>query len=150
MFDRDLAFLYKVTTGALNQAVKRNRARFPDDFMFQLNKSEFKNWISQIVISGMASVSGQMGIRRIPYVFTEQGVAMLSSVLKSETAIQVNVQIIRTFVRIRELVVSNKELRNKLEELEKRYDSKFEAIFNVIKNLLNQPEYPVKEIGFKE
>lgn len=107
MFDFDLAALYGVATKALIQAVKRKRERFPEDFMFQLNKSKMENWRSHFVTSNPAA---PMGLRRPPYAFTEQGVAMLSSVLNSKLAIQVNVAIMRTFVRLREMIISNKEL----------------------------------------
>ncbi|MBK7668393.1 MAG: ORF6N domain-containing protein [Sphingobacteriaceae bacterium] len=116
MIDRDLARLYGVETRVLNQAVKRNVRRFPDDFMFKLTPSEFENWISQFVISN----SEKMGMRKPPLVFTEQGVAMLSSVLNSETAIDVNIQIIRIFTRMRQLLVSHKDLLLKIEQIEKR------------------------------
>jgi len=124
MLDRDLAVLYGVKTQALNQAVKRNLRRFPEDFMFRLTHTEATNWISQFVMSKKQ----RMGIRRQPYVFTEQGVAMLSSVLKSERAIDVNIQIMRTFTKLREMLSSNHLLRKKLEELEKKYDSHFKVI----------------------
>ena len=103
MFDRDLAELYQVQTGVLNQAVKRNLERFPEDFMFQLTSEETKNWISQIVISNKE----KMGLRKMPYVFTDLGIAMLSSVLHSKTAIQVNIQIMRTFSKIRDMLSNN-------------------------------------------
>ncbi len=151
MFDRDLADLYGVETGALNQAVKRNKGRFPEDFMFQLNQAEFKIWRSQIVISNLANYREKMGIRRIPHVFTEQGVAMLSSVLKSKQAVQVNIQIMRTFTKIREMLVSNKDLRERIEALEKKYDKHFKKVFEAINNLLfakeQQPPRPL--IGFR-
>ncbi|MBI3626483.1 ORF6N domain-containing protein [Candidatus Uhrbacteria bacterium] len=153
MLDKYLARLYRVSTSALNQAVKRNIKRFPSDFMFRLNVGEMKIWISQIVISGEANFRQKIGIRRSPYVFTEQGVAMLSSVLKSAMAIQVNIQIIRTFAKIRELVASNKELREKIEKLENKYDAQFKQVFEVIKSLLMTDEPllppPTQEIGFK-
>ncbi len=150
MFDRDLAILYGVETRNLNQAVKRNIDRFPEDFMFQLNSSEFRAWKSQIVISN----SEKMGLRKIPYVFTEQGVAMLSSVLKSKRAIQVNIQIMRTFTKIREMIISNKELRLKMEDLERKYDNKFQVVFDAIKGLLlaqaeEKSNIDNKKIGFK-
>jgi hypothetical protein len=168
MLDRDLAELYGVETRTLNQAVMRNKDRFPADFMFQLNKEESdalryqfgtldndrsrsqfvilnKSLRSQIV----TSKRGQ-NIKYLPYVFTEQGVAMLSSVLNSKIAIQVNIQIIRTFTRIRELIISNKELRIKLEELEKKTDKRFEAVFKVITKLIADPETKnKKKIGFR-
>jgi hypothetical protein len=131
MFDRDLAELYQVETRTLNQAVKRNIDRFPKDFMFQLNKKEFENWRSQIVMSN----SDKMGLRRKPYVFTEQGVAMLSSVLNSKRAVQVNIAIMRVFVNVRKIVSANKEALTKLNRLEDRVESqgkKIKTIFDVI------------------
>ncbi len=145
MLDRDLSSLYGVTTGALNQAVKRNSERFPEDFMFQLSAQEMRIWISQFVISK----STQKGIRQPPYAFTEQGVAMLSSVLKSKQAIQVNIQIMRTFTKIREMLVSNKELREKIEGIEKKYDEQFNVVFAAIKQILDPPEDPKPKIGFR-
>lgn len=141
IFDKDLAELYGVETKVLNQAVKRNIKRFPKDFMFQLSKKESVIWSevnlrSQIVTS--SSVHG--GQRYLPFAFTEQGIAMLSSVLKSETAIEVNIQIIRTFTKLREMLSSNSELRNKIEEIEKNFNSKFEIVFRAIKELLSEPK----------
>lgn len=162
MIDRDLAELYGVETKVLNQAVRRNIRRFPDDFMFQLNGKESLLWEphplrSQFVTSGLRSQIGISrrrwgGRRYAPYVFTEQGVAMLSSVLKSERAIMVNVQIMRTFTKIREMIVSNKELREKIEKLERNYDSKFKVVFQAIKQLMipKNPNQPVHEIGFRK
>jgi hypothetical protein len=123
----------------LVQAVKRNIDRFPDDFMFQLSAVEFKNLKSQIVISSWG------GARAIPYAFTEQGVAMLSSVLRSPKAIQVNIEIMRAFVKLREMLASNKELARKLEELEKKYDKQFAVVFTAIRRLMEPP--PVKPRG---
>ncbi len=145
MIDRDLAELYGVKTMALNQAVKRNIKRFPADFMFQLDKNEMKNWISQIVISN----SEKMGLRKLPLVFTEQGVAMLSSVLNSDRAISVNIQIIRTFTKIRELLATNEALQRKMIEMEKKYDGKIKEIFDTLGFLLENKIKPKKEIGFK-
>lgn len=151
MFDRDLAMLYGVETRILNRNVKRNYKRFPEDFMFQLNKMEFEIWKSQIGISN----SEKMGLRKRPYIFTEQGVAMLSSVLNSERAIAVNIQIMRTFTKIREMLVGNKELRQKIEAMEKKYDKKFRIIFEAIKELMTEkkpkmPEFrPMAKIGFR-
>lgn len=158
MTDRDLAELYGVETKVLNQAVRRNVRRFPDDFMFQLNKQEVEIWKSQIMITNFSRsqfvTSRQRwgGRRYAPYVFTEQGVAMLSSVLKSERAIMVNVQIMRTFTKIREMIVSNKELREKIEKLERNYDSKFKVVFQAIKQLMmpKNENQPVREIGFRK
>lgn len=144
MLDRDLAELYGVETRALNQATKRNAKRFPVDFMFQLSTYETGVWMSQIVISK----SVKMGLRKSPFAFTEQGVAMLSSVLNSDRAIQVNIQIIRTFTKLRELIASNKELREKIEKLESKYDQQFKIVFDAIKQLLSAPKKPARKIGF--
>ena len=145
MIDRDLAELYGVKTMALNQAVKRNIKRFPADFMFQLDKNEMKNWISQIVISN----SEKMGLRKLPLVFTEQGVAMLSSVLNSDRAISVNIQIIRTFTKIRELLATNESLQRKVMEMERKYDGKIKEIFDQLGLLSIEEIKPKKQIGFK-
>jgi phage regulator Rha-like protein len=154
MLDKDLAELYGVMTGNLNKAVKRNKERFPDDdFMLQLTKREFENFKSLIFQNG---TSKRGGTQKLPYAFTEQGVAMLSSVLNSKRAIQVNIRIIKTFTRLRELVASNKELRQKIEEMERRVEKRFgvhdqqlKAIFEAIQKLLTPPEEPKKNrIGF--
>lgn len=155
MMDRDLGGLYGVPTKILNQAVKRNKDRFPEDFMFQLSKSELENWKSQNVTSN----SEKMGLRKLPLVFTEQGVAMLSSVLNSKTAIQVNIQIIRVFTKMREMLISHKDILLKLEGIEKKlmaHDNKIEksesemhAIFIALKQLLEKPKTPMKKIGYK-
>ena len=145
MFDRHIAELYGVPTKTLNQAVKRNIKRFPSDFMFQFNKEEMKNWRSQIA----ASKSDKMGLRKLPFVFTEQGVAMLASVLNSNRAISVNIQIIRTFVKIRELLATNEALQRKVIEMEKKYDNKIKKIFDMLGLLLADEKKPKKEIGFK-
>ena len=148
MLDRDLAELYGVETRILNQAVKRNTKRFPEDFMIQLTKQEMEEWKSQIVISKKEA----MGLRKRPFVFTEQGVAMLSSVLNSETAIEVNIQIIRIFTRMREMVLTNKDILLKLEKLEQKsdkHDQEIQLIFEALKQLLNPPNPPRKRIGFK-
>ena len=142
MLDSDLAELYGVSTGNLNKAVKRNLDRFPDDFMFKLSKKEFDSLMFQNGISK----EGRGGTRKLPSVFTEQGVAMLSSVLKSKRAVQVNIQIMRMFIRIREFLASNSELRAKVELLEKKYDTKFKIVFDAIKSLMEEKE----EIGKKE
>lgn len=146
MIDRDLAELYGVTTGALNQAVKRNIERFPKDFMFQLTGAELKTWVSQIVIP--KSLHKSLRIR--PLAFTEQGVAMLSSVLRSERAIQVNIHIMRMFTRLREMLEEHKDLREKIDELEKKYDGQFRSIFFAIKRLLSytKEEKSKRKIGF--
>ena len=143
MLDADLAQLYGVTTGNLNKAVKRNQARFPGDFMFQLNDKETENLIFQ---SGRSKRRG--GRRHRPYAFTEQGVAMLSSVLNSERAVQVNIAIMRTFVQLRRLMDSNADLARKIESLEKKYDEKFATVFAAIKQLIAAPPPTRKRIGF--
>jgi hypothetical protein len=153
MIDRDLAELYGVDTRVLNQAVKRNIRRFPDDFMFQLSKDEMKNWKSQIVISN----TERMGIRKLPMVFTEQGVAMLSSVLNSERAISVNIRIIRVFIRMRTITEAHKEILSKLEILEKKdmeLDEKVSVIFEYLRQLeqtkQEESEFRTrKRIGYK-
>ena len=144
MLDRDLAELYGVTTSALKQAVRRNSDRFPPDFMFVLDQNEFENWRSQIVISN----ADRKGLRYAPMAFTEPGVAMLSSVLRSKGAIAVNVQIMRTFVRLRQMLGSNAELATKLENLEKKYDGQFRVVFDALRQLMIPPESKRKQIGF--
>jgi len=158
MFDRDLAVLYGVETKALNRAVKRNKDRFPSDFMFQLNKSESGMFLRYqfgtsnndniLESKGLSLRKGRGGQRYMPYVFTEQGVAMLSSVLNSERAIRVNIQIMRTFTKLRKILATHKELREKIERMEKKYDKKFRAIFEAIGLLLREDEKPKKRIGF--
>jgi hypothetical protein len=146
MLDRDLAVLYGVETRALNQAVKRNRDRFPDDFMFELTRDEIRN-ISQSVIC-----SSTMKHAKNAYAFTEQGVAMLSSVLHSKRAVQVNIEIMRVFVRLREMMAAHKELSLKLVELEERlegHDEQIQNIFEAIRQLMTTPEPPRKKIGFE-
>ena len=144
MLDTDLAKLYGVPTKVLNQAVKRNTTRFPADFMFQLTSEETTALRSQIVTS-----KSRGGRQYRPYAFTEQGVAMLSSVLHSERAIQVNIAIMRAFVQLREMIGSNKGLARRLNELEKKYDSQFRVVFEAIRELMADPEPKVKRIGFK-
>lgn len=145
MLDRDLADLYGVETRVLNQAVRRNIRRFPPDFMFQMSPEEFAKWKSQIVMTNRE----RMGLRRRPLVFTEQGVAMLSSVLGSDRAIDVNIAIMRAFVRLREMMATHKDLAKKIEELEKKYDAQFRAVFDAIRNLLQPaPVPPRRRIGF--
>ncbi len=144
MLDRDLAMLYGVETRVLNQAVRRNVKRFPEDFMFQLTNEEMENWKSQIVISNKE----RMGLRKRPYAFTENGVAMLSSVLNSERAITVNIQIMRTFTRLREMLAAHKDLASKLNEMEKKYDAQFKVVFDAIRQLMAQPEPKKRKIGF--
>jgi phage regulator Rha-like protein len=145
MLDADLAALYGVETKQLVRAVKRNIFRFPDDFMFQLSKDESKNLRCHF------GTSSQRGGRRYPpYAFTEQGVAMLSSVLNSERAIKVNIEIMRAFVRLRQILAQNKELAKRLDELEKKYDVQFKIVFDAIRQLMSppEPEPPKKRIGF--
>lgn len=143
MLSIDLAELYDVEPRALIQAVKRNKDRFPEDFMFQLENQEVRILKSQIVTSSWG------GLRRAnPYAFTEQGVAMLSSVLRSKKAIRVNVEIMRAFVRLRELLATHKDLANKLEQLEKRYDHQFKIVFDAINELMTPPIKPKRPIGF--
>jgi ORF6N domain len=146
LLDADLAKLYGVETRALLQAVKRNRSRFPEDFMFQLNRRELENWRSQFV---MSNPTAKMGLRRPPYAFTEQGVAMLSSVLKSKRAIAVNIQIMRAFVKLREMLSTHKDLARKLDELEAKYDDQFAIVFDAIRKLMEPPPPgPKRRIGF--
>ena len=153
MLDRDLAELYNVTTGNLNKAVKRNIKRFPADFMFQLRTEELENLIFHFGISSEPGVrAGWGGIRKMPYVFTEQGVAMLSSVLNSDTAIEVNIRIIRIFTKLREIMLSNKDILLKLEQLEKKitgHDEDIQLVFGALKQLLNPPQLPRRKIGFR-
>jgi hypothetical protein len=145
MLSTDLAEMYGVEPRALVQAVERNRERFPKDFMFQLSEKEFENLKSQIVTSSWG------GLRRArPYAFTEQGVAMLSSVLNSKRAVQVNIGIMRAFVQLREMIGTNKELARRLAELEKKYDAQFKVVFDAIRELMAPPKTPVQRIGFNE
>jgi len=144
MLSTDLADLYAVQPRVLMQAVKRNRERFTADFMFQLTKEEFGRLKSQIVTSSWG------GLRRAyPYTFTEQGVAMLSSVLRSKRAIQVNIAIMRAFVRFREMIASNKRLARRLTDLEKKYDGQFRVVFEAIRQLMEPSAPKPRRIGFK-
>jgi len=151
MLDRDLAEMYGVETRVLNQAIKRNEKRFPADFMFQMTSEELSDWKSQNVISNKE----KMGLRKPPNVFTEQGVAMLSSVLNSETAIEVNIQIIRTFTRIRQMLSEHTELRLEVEKIKKKLDNQdknMEVVFQYLDELLekkDQPKPERKSIGYK-
>ena len=140
-----LAELYDVEPRVLTQAVKRNAKRFPDDFMFQLNASEFHNLKSQIVISSYG------GLRSLPYAFTEQGVAMLSSVLRRDRAIAVNIAIMRAFVRLRQLLANNKEFAEKLVEMEKKYDENFKIVFDALRQLMvpSPDEENEEPLGFR-
>ena len=144
LLDMDLAVLYGVETRVLVQAVRRNPARFPEDFMFQLTKSEFDDLRSQSVISRSWG-----GRRYPPYAFTEQGVAMLSSVLRSEQAAQVNVEIMRAFVQLRALLATNRDLALRLDELEQRYDAQFKVVIDAIRELMRPPAQPRRSMGFK-
>jgi len=149
MLDKDLAEMYGVPTFRLNEAVKRNISRFPDDFMFQLTEIEFKSLISQFAIS---KNKGRGGTRKLPYVFTEQGVAMLSSVLNSETAIQVNIRIIRLFTKMKQLILDNKDLWMKIEKIEQhlvKNDEEIKTVFTYLKKLLVQENKPRTPIGFR-
>ena len=165
ILDRDLANLYGVTTKALNQAVKRNAVRFPADFMFQLTKSEYETSRSQFVTrtnrlqaaakaSAASSRSQSVTLKRgqnikyFPYAFTEQGVAMLSSVLRSPRAVEVNIAIMRTFVQLRRLMETNRDLAHKIDALEKKYDEQFAVVFAAIKELVTPPAPAKKQIGF--
>lgn len=148
MLDRDLAKLYGVETRVFNQAVRRNKSRFPEDFMFQLTDEELKTLISQFVTS---KKDGRGGVRKPPLAFTELGVSMLSSVLNSELAIKVNIQIIRIFTRMREMWLTHKDILLKLEELENKvsgHDREIQVIFEYLKELLNPPQPPRRRIGF--
>jgi hypothetical protein len=152
MIDRDLANLYGVETRVLKQAVKRNIERFPSDFLFILSKKEFQNWTSQFVMSN----SDKMGLRRSPMAFTEQGVAMLSSVLNSKRAIQVNISIMRAFAKIRQFALTNSALARKIQELEKvsnhkfsKLDKEIKLIFEAIKQLIKTENKPKNPLGFK-
>jgi hypothetical protein len=147
LLDADLARLYCVEAKALNQAVRRNAARFPSDFMFQLTWEEAERSRSQIVTLNAGAARGR-NIKYRPYAFTEQGVAMLSSVLKSERAVQVNVEIMRAFVRLRGLVGHNRELARRLDDLESRYDRQFKVVFDAIRELMAPPPAPKRRIGF--
>jgi len=146
ILDRDLGELYDVTTAALNQAVRRNRERFPKDFMFQLTRSEVTQLNrSQSVIGSQKHRDPRLR----PYAFTEQGIAMLSSVLRSRRAISVNIEIMRAFVKLRQMLASNAELSRRLDELESKYDRQFKIVFDAIRQLMSPPVAPQKQIGFR-
>src|SRR5437588_6287718 len=162
MLDSDLAQLYDVQTKALNLAVKRNASRFPGDFMFRLTEKEAENLRSHFATSNVPTAQrksrlrfqtetsnvGRGGRRYLPYVFTEQGVAMLSSVLRSERAVEVNIAIMRTFVRLREMLLSNADLARKLNALEQKYDAQFRVVFDAIRELMTPAEPQRRQIGF--
>ncbi len=143
MLDRDLALLYGVETKVLNQAVKRNVQRFPEDFMFQLTKNEVLE-----VVTNCDHLSLLKFSHVLPYAFTEHGILMLSSVLNSDRAIEVNIQIMRTFAKIRELMITHKDLREKIEEMEKKYDTQFQIVFKAIKKILYPPVPKKPKIPF--
>jgi len=143
MLDKDLAELYGVPTSRLNEQVKRNLKRFPEDFMFPLTRKEVTNLKSQFATSSWG------GRRYVPYAFTEQGIAMLSSVLNSERAVEVNIQIMRVFVNLRRIGFTHESLRRKIEAMEKKYDGQFQIVFKAIKKLMESPpEKPKRRIGF--
>jgi hypothetical protein len=144
MMDRDLAELYRVKAIALRQQVKRNAERFPKDFMFQLSDEEVDALVSQNVIPSRGVLGGAL-----PYVFTQEGVAMLSSVLRSKQAVQVNIAIMRAFVRMREAMISHKEMARRIDDMERKYDAQFKAVFDAIRRLMEPPTPPQKRpIGY--
>ena len=145
MLDRDLAELYEVSTKVLVQAVKRNVNRFPRDFMFRLENQDVAGLRSQIVTLNQGRGKHR---KYLPYAFTEQGVAMLSSVLNSDRAVEVNIQIIRVFVQLREMIASHKDLAKRLNELEKKYDAQFQIVFDAIRELIVPPDEDRRKIGF--
>lgn len=145
MLDSDLAMLYGVETKALVRAVKRNISRFPADFMFQLSKVEYESFLRCQIGT---SKDGRGGRRYLPYVFTEQGVAMLSSVLRSRRAVEVNIAIMRTFVKLREILGSNKLLRRKIEAMERKYDEQFRVVFQVLEKMCEEEQKPKPAFGF--
>lgn len=146
MLDSDLAELYEVETFNLNKAVKRNLDRFPEDFMFQLTNEEADALRFQI---GISNTTGRGGRRYLPYVFTEQGVAMLSSVLRSKRAVQANIAIMRAFVRLRSILAAHKELARRLESLEKETKQNFEVVFKLLSQIIAEEEKPKRKIGFE-
>ena len=143
MLSTDLAELYGVAPRVLVQAVKRNQERFPDDFMFQMTRAELANLKSQIVTSSWGGAR-----RATPYAFTEQGVAMLSSVLRSPRAVQVNIAIMRAFVKLREILASHRDLARRLDQMESKYDAQFKVVFDAIRELMTPPKKPRRRIGF--
>lgn len=155
MLDRDLAEMYGVETRRLNEQVRRNVKRFPEDFMFQLTGRELKNWMSQIATSNKV----KMGLRKLPYAFTEYGVAMLSSILNSDTAIDVNIRIIRVFSRMRDMLMANKDILLKLERMEKelmkqggrlsKHEKEMQLVFTALKELIRPERHSMPSIGFK-
>lgn len=153
MLDRDLAGLYAVPTKVLNQAIKRHKSRFPKDFMFQLTWEEARIWWSHVISARLRSqiVTLKRGrhIKFRPHAFTEHGILMLSSVLNSEQAVRVNIEIMRTFVRLRRMLASHKDLAQRLDDLEKNYDAQFKIVFDAIRELMAPPEKPRVKIGFQ-
>jgi len=148
MLDRDLAELYGVETKVLKQAVRRNNARFPEDFMFEMSREELQDWRSQFV----TSKEDRQGLRYMPFCFTEQGVTMLSCVLNSERAIHVNIQIMRIYTRIRGMLFTHKDMLLRVEQLEKhliKHDQKIELLFAYLSKFIEKEEKPRTEIGFK-
>lgn len=148
MIDRDLAELYGVETKRLKEAVRRNIERFPEDFMFEMNKAEFEQWRKESITES----EDRQGLRYAPFCFTEQGVTMLSCVLNSKRAIEVNIQVIRIFTRLREMVLTHKDILLKLEQLERKavkQDGDIKLIFEYLRELLNPPSEPMRKIGFK-
>lgn len=153
MLDRDLARLYGVSTSVFNQAIKRHRERFPEDFMFRLTMDEVRVWQTQELGRRLRSQTvilkrGQH-VKYLPYAFTEHGILMLSSVLNSERAIHVNIEIMRAFVRLRQMVISNADLSSKLAELERKYDRQFRIVFDAIRNLMGPSVPRTTTIGFR-
>ena len=145
MLDADLAKLYNVETRVLKQAVKRNLNRFPGDFMFELTNDEIDKLVSQNVIRSKGVFGGAK-----PFAFTEQGIAMLSSILKSNIAVQVNIAILRTFVKLRQLLEDHKDLADKIEKLEQKYDSQFKIVFTAIQQMLKEDSKPKPKIGYRQ
>jgi len=143
ILDKDLAALYEVTTSNLNKAVDRNSERFPADFMLALTPEEFRD------LKFHFGTSSWGGTRKLPRAFTEQGVAMLSSVLRSRRAVQVNIEVVRVFVRLRRMLQDHADLARKLAEIEKKYDAQFKVVFDAIRQLMTPPETPRRRIGFK-
>lgn len=148
MIDRDLAELYGVETKRMKESVRRHLSRFPEDFMFRMDKDEFENWRTQFASSN----SLKMGLRHLPYCFTEQGVTMLSCILNSERAIKVNIQLIRIFSRMREMLLTHKDILLQLERIEKRvsgHDEQIQTIFYYLKKMISPPQSPRQRIGFR-
>lgn len=144
MIDRDLADLYGVDTAQLKRAVRRNKDRFPKDFMIELTKEEMDDWRCQFG----TSIADKMGLRYAPLAFTEQGVAMLSGVLRSKRAVQANIQIMRAFTKLRQMLSTHEDLKKKIEAIEKKYDQQFQVVFEAIRQLLETEAKSKKKIGF--